>query len=75
MSGATARQPAFAAAAIWCFQEYQDSGQPWQKRSSGPLPCSATRIVMPLTCSEWSFGSFIGSSGSGAGRGRPRPAC
>src|SRR5437879_1748487 len=48
MSGATARKPASARAASWWRHEYQDSGKPWQRTTSGPSPCSATCMRMPL---------------------------
>src|SRR5882762_2022223 len=48
MSGATAWKPAAASAASWWRQEYQDSGKPWQRSTSGPSPCSATCMRMPL---------------------------
>src|SRR6266478_475054 len=48
MSGATARKPAAASAASWWRHEYQDSGKPWQRTTSGPSPCSATCMRMPF---------------------------
>src|SRR6267142_5918831 len=48
MSGATAWNPAAASAASWWRQEYQDSGKPWQRMTSGPVPCSATCMRMPF---------------------------
>src|SRR6266850_5985278 len=48
MSGATAWKPASASAASWWRQEYQDSGKPWHMMTSGPVPCSATCMRMPL---------------------------
>src|SRR6058998_3243894 len=48
MSGATARKPASASAASWWRHEYQDSGKPWQRTTSGPSPCSATCMRMPF---------------------------
>src|SRR4030095_1803278 len=48
MSGATAWKPAAASAASWWRQEYQDSGKPWQRMTSGPAPCSATCMRIPF---------------------------
>src|ERR1700681_612223 len=33
---------------IWCLHEYQDSGNPWHKRTKGPAPASAIWILMPF---------------------------
>src|SRR6266849_6329452 len=48
MSGAMTRYPASESALIWCLQEYQDSGNPWHKRTRGPVPASAKWILMPF---------------------------
>src|SRR5258705_12390222 len=48
MSGAMTRYPASERALIWCLQEYQDSGNPWHKRTRGPVPASAKWILMPF---------------------------
>ena len=40
--------PASAKALIWWRHEYQDSGQPCTRMTSGPLPISAMRIRIPL---------------------------
>src|SRR6478735_7658671 len=48
MSGATTRKPSAASASIWCRQENQDSGKPCTSSTSGPSPCSAMLIRIPL---------------------------
>src|SRR6266403_328377 len=48
MSGAMTRYPASERAFIRCLQEYQDSGNPWHKRTRGPVPASAKWILMPF---------------------------
>src|SRR5260370_42299082 len=48
MSGAMAGYPAAARASSWWRQEYQDSGQPWHTKTTGPAPASAKCIRMPL---------------------------
>ena len=48
MSGAIARYPAEATAFICRRQVYEVSGNPWQKRTAGPSPCSATCKEMPF---------------------------
>src|ERR1700688_3437817 len=48
MSGAMTRYPASERALIWCLHEYQDSGNPWHKRTKGPAPASAIWILMPF---------------------------
>src|SRR3989442_8707426 len=48
MSGATARKPASASAVSWWRHEYQDSGKPCQRTTSGPSPFSATCMRMPF---------------------------
>src|ERR1700724_835094 len=48
MSGAIARYPADATAFICRRQVYEVSGNPWQKRTAGPFPCSVTCKEMPF---------------------------
>src|SRR3954471_3118075 len=48
ISGAMTWKPAAAIAGIWCRQEKDNSGQPWQSSTSGPSPCSRTKISIPL---------------------------
>src|ERR1700676_1701313 len=48
MSGAMTRYPASERALIWYLHEYQDSGNPWHKRTKGPAPASAIWILMPF---------------------------
>jgi hypothetical protein len=35
------KKSAMPRALIWCLHEYQDSGNPWHKRTRGPVPASA----------------------------------
>lgn len=48
MSGATTWKPAAAMAGSWCLQEWESSGHPWHSSTSGPEPCSVTKISIPL---------------------------
>src|SRR5919199_2742744 len=59
MSGATARNPESASARSWWRQEYQDSGKPWQRTTSGPVPCSARRMRMPFVSTVRCVASVI----------------
>ena len=45
---AQAVKPAWAIGPIWWRQLYQPSGKPCTITTSGPLPCTAARSVMPL---------------------------
>src|SRR4030081_979515 len=73
MSGATAWKPAAASAPSWWRQEYQDSGKPWHRSTTGPLPCSAMLRRMPLVSTIRCVGSFMGPSLCGVGeRLQPR---
>src|SRR5689334_17168227 len=47
---------------IWWRQEYQLSGQPCARMTSGPFPASATRSLMPLvsTIRKWTPSTGLG---------------
>src|SRR5436853_528558 len=79
---AAARKPASASTGSWWRQEYQDSGKPWTRSTSGPSPSSTRWMRTPSAeTTRWrgagddamarvSGGAPTGSSPSGTG-GRP----
>src|SRR5437867_12633797 len=65
MSGATTRKPAPARAGIWWRQEYQCSGNPCSRTTSGPAPastqCSFTPFTTASACRHGSEGTGLTS--------------
>src|SRR5215212_11766863 len=54
MSAATARKPASASAGSWRRHEYQNSGKPCRRTTSGPVPASTTcRRTSPTSTWRW----------------------
>src|SRR5581483_1740115 len=69
MSGAIARYPAPASAAIWCRQRYDVSGKPWSRRTGVPSPASTTWNRRPFASTVLARGSSALAIG-----GNPRAA-
>src|SRR5208282_1282822 len=54
--------PTSAKSPSWWRHEYQDSGKPWHNRTSGPAPCSATCMRIPLVMTVRCVASVIVTS-------------